>query len=230
MTPQVQQNVPPAPGAMPRGRNLVIVGAALLIVVLTVVSSFTSATSRPATPAPVLPAAMSVNRAPTSADITTFTRQLQAEDERLRAQQAEASRLAMGAQSAGMEPGPVHGSYAYPAAQSPAGAAPAPVEPTKSALEVEREKRRVESLYASNLALQFGAPAPPTSVRQAQVTIPAPVAATGQGSPAPAAPDKGEPGAPLYTLTEGTLIPAVLTNRLAGQFAGPVNCQVTYDV
>jgi type IV secretion system protein TrbI len=38
------------------------------------------------------------------------------------------------------------------------------------------------------------------------------------------------PGAPTYTLFEGTVIETVLTNRLDGTFSGPVNCLVSVPV
>jgi type IV secretion system protein TrbI len=52
----------------------------------------------------------------------------------------------------------------------------------------------------------------------------------------PVSPDGVEPGAfnkaagKTYVLFEGTVIETVLTNRLDGSFAGPVNCLVTNDV
>jgi type IV secretion system protein VirB10 len=49
---------------------------------------------------------------------------------------------------------------------------------------------------------------------------PVPRSATGRATVPP-------PSEPRYTLTEGTILETVLTNRLDGTFAGPVNCLVT---
>ncbi len=42
--------------------------------------------------------------------------------------------------------------------------------------------------------------------------------------------ENAKPGDGLHRIFEGTILEAVLTNRLSGSFSGPVNCMVTTDV
>jgi type IV secretory pathway VirB10-like protein len=78
---------------------------------------------------------------------------------------------------------------------------------------------RSAALGALGMAPDASAPAADGSAR----VPPAPTSTSGQ----PSSPDqlRGR-----HRLTEGTLIPAVLTNRLDGSAAGPVNCLVTSPV
>jgi type IV secretory pathway VirB10-like protein len=74
--------------------------------------------------------------------------------------------------------------------------------------------------------------------QQQQFSNPAGTAATGpQAQPAPAAPAPSRKNADLnastgkpHVIFEGTILEAVLVNRLNGDFAGPVVCQITNDL
>lgn len=62
--------------------------------------------------------------------------------------------------------------------------------------------------------------------------IPTPLAATGSSAPVgqPRTPERTDPisaAGPLHRILEGTMVDAVLTNRLDGTTAAPVNCLVT---
>jgi len=62
--------------------------------------------------------------------------------------------------------------------------------------------------------------------------IPMPLAATGSSAPVgqPRTPERTDPisaAGPLHRILEGTMVDAVLTNRLDGTTAAPVNCLVT---
>jgi type IV secretory pathway VirB10-like protein len=78
-----------------------------------------------------------------------------------------------------------------------------------------------------NAALGALGMAPDASAPSADGSVRVPTAAQTSTSAQPSSPDqlKGR-----HRLTEGTLIPAVLTNRLDGSAAGPVNCLVTSPV
>src|SRR5262249_7595639 len=91
----------------------------------------------------------------------------------------------------------------------------------KSAIEQDKEKREYASLFASNVALSYRKPAEAGTIEPAgrePVKDTAPEPHTSLGS------------ADGHKLFEGTVLEAVLTNRLEGSFSGPVNCQVTVDV
>jgi type IV secretion system protein TrbI len=59
---------------------------------------------------------------------------------------------------------------------------------------------------------------------------PAPIASPSAGRRTPAATDPISPTGPLHRLLEGTVIDTVLTNRLDGANAAPVNCLVTNPI
>ena len=127
-------------------------------------------------------------------------------------------------------------------------------------IEAEREKRDYLSLFSSNVALSLrrepapqvppqvplpdslgpltgAAPAvrPPSPVERSPLAV---EAAEPEPSGDAAGPKKAAGIDPLlqqaegksFRLFEGTIVEAVLTNRLAGSLAGPVNCMVTTDV
>jgi type IV secretion system protein TrbI len=77
---------------------------------------------------------------------------------------------------------------------------------------------------ASGTAGPLPAPVAPGSNRGAFVA---------QGQPAPSRPTRTDPlsdAGPLHRILEGTIIDAVLTNRLDGSVAAPLNCLVTNPV
>jgi type IV secretion system protein VirB10 len=114
--------------------------------------------------------------------------------------------------------------------------------------ETERRKKEEQALHASNVALdlrgdrhnqgpeRFTAPKPARSDRETPKAI-AEQASDSPVSPAndtreskTAAYDFNSATGKMYRLFEGHIIETVLTNRISGAFAGPVNCMVTTDV
>jgi type IV secretion system protein VirB10 len=114
--------------------------------------------------------------------------------------------------------------------------------------EAERRKKEEQALHASNVALDLRSSghnqssersaeaAPAASDRQPSKAIaeqpsvsPETPALTTPESKA-AAYDFNSATGKLYRLFEGHIIETVLTNRINGAFAGPVNCMVTTDV
>src|SRR5579875_2827838 len=92
----------------------------------------------------------------------------------------------------------------------------------------EREKAREEALNSSSVALDFSA------AKTVAVAAAAPATET-EKSVEPAKEDKPKYSwdtytGSLYRVFEGTVIETVLTNRLAGEFTGPVNVMVTTDL
>jgi type IV secretion system protein VirB10 len=91
------------------------------------------------------------------------------------------------------------------------------------------------SALAAAFAAAKGQPAPSpkaeTQTPEQPASPPAPAASTPPARPAadPSAP-VGNGGPPTFPLLEGTIIEAVLTNRLDGAAAGPVNAMVTTPV
>ena len=132
-------------------------------------------------------------------------------------------------------------------------------ESLKKQLQLEQERREYNSLFASNVALTFrkqpdDGNAPPTSAAAAPSTLyqvpPTALMPTGRAAPGGAhgadqAPAHTPPAeiahteidpaleradGPKYRLFEGTILETVLTNRLTGSLAGPVNTMLTTDV
>jgi type IV secretion system protein TrbI len=105
----------------------------------------------------------------------------------------------------------------------------------KSQTELAQEQQAYKSLFADNLVRQEStAPSRPNPapVPQTQTTEPAPTPA-----PVKTAEETGrkpldfDPSVqPTVWVPEGTVIEAVLTSRLDGNAAGPVDCMVTSDV
>jgi type IV secretion system protein TrbI len=111
----------------------------------------------------------------------------------------------------------------------------------RSQLQVEREQQAYKSLFADNVVRQETA-TNATAPESAAAISPLP-GQEAQSASKPDAPSKApglekpkhaldlDPGAQqTYWLPEGTVMEAVLTNRLDGDAAGPVNCMITTDV
>jgi type IV secretion system protein VirB10 len=246
--PMVERRGESPPGSVPKNRQTWIMVAIAVVIVLAVVFSGSTAPAQKGT-AP-MPAAVN---APTKAEIDRYTQALRSEELRLRQAQADASRSRDAFQqqvaASGMQGGipgqgatGPNGEPLYPAA------AGAPAQRHKSAIEEDREKREYASVFASNIALSYRRPAEgnpgkadsaPADAAASEPprepgTVPAEAGRQGSEAKAPRKDDKPAPSAVSvpagHTLFEGTIIEAVLTNRLEGSFAGPVNCQVTSDV
>jgi type IV secretion system protein TrbI len=131
----------------------------------------------------------------------------------------------------------------------PAPATAADSEPQRRAR--EEADRNARSLFASNIAVSYR-PTAPSDTSRSVAAAPAPSASSASTVPAtsvsPPAASVAQPastatasterrvdpsatdGGPRYRLFEGTVIEAVLTNRLTSAFAGPVNGLVTVPV
>ena len=146
--------------------------------------------------------------------------------------------------SPGMQPDPAQDAAAPASATgaSMAAANPNPAESQQQILDQEgaqlaQEERMLEQAQAAGLAPKAELPHPLPSFRRAG-KIDA-VALAGQENTAkddPPNPYVAKPGefnradGKTYVLFEGTVIQALLVNRLEGSFAGPVTCMVTNNV
>lgn len=171
--------------------------------------------SGPATPVlkpPVNPALQTTD--PNRGRIQQYERHLDETAQRLAAEKAELELLKRTFQSSSAPNAPV-------AAQ--AGTMPMTSGPTAAVdgLEQESRQRAVRSLFSSSVVWTAPSIAEP---RRAATTATSSdrgdEATTTAATPSPSAPG-------LHVLHEGTLLDAVLLNRLDGQFTGPVNALVT---
>ena len=236
--PVVQQRTQPPPGNIPRGRQMwVMITVAVVIVSAVVFSGSTNPTpeNRPHAPAPV--------NATTKAEVDRYAAALRQEEARLKLAQEQRNRMAP-------NPDPMHapvqgggipgqavigpnGQPYYPVAGNPPAE---PVDPIKQ----DRQKREYVSLFASNVALSYrkeepkpSPPAPPPPLlrrhRMAMSPLRQPSWSKERNHCTPTLASAPPPPG-THMLFEGTILEAVLTNRIDGSFAGPVNCQVTTDV
>ena len=121
------------------------------------------------------------------------------------------------------------------------GGPPAQASPQKTQLQAEKEQQAYKSLFADNVIRQEGVT--PSTISNPRTTVTSQPSSTAvAGSPAVEAQqdsiiekqrkslDFNPAAQPTFWLPEGTLIDAVLTNRLDGDAVGPVNCMITSDV
>jgi type IV secretion system protein VirB10 len=150
---------------------------------------------------------------PNDARIQEYRARIDEEARRLSAAQAE---LDLAKRSLNVPPG---GGPAAPPTVATAN-------PSADGVQNERREKAYRALFADNIALSFRKPASAPAAGD-PTHAPVPVSA------APDSPGRGmtsnRAGA-TYAIVEGTLIEAVLTNRLDGAFAGPVNAMVTANV
>jgi type IV secretion system protein VirB10 len=113
----------------------------------------------------------------------------------------------------------------------------APGESQKTQLEAERQQQAYKSLFADNLVRQERAQS--VSFQREENPVPQQAAAAVDSQARLTSAPTEKTGKPLdfdpakqevYWLPEGTIIEAVLTNRLDGEQPGPVNCMITTDV
>ncbi len=110
----------------------------------------------------------------------------------------------------------------------------------RSQTETEKEQQAYKSLFADNMVRQEAAPRsfPPEHADKQDAPIPErPATKSVVENEGPGSEDHNrkpldfDPSAqPTVWLPEGTVIEAVLTNRLDGDAVGPVNCMITSDV
>ena len=244
--PLLQQRAATPPGNIPKGRQTYIMITVALVIVLSIVFSG-SATQKAKPTAANLPP-LNVN-APTKKEIDMYSQQLAQAELQARQAKAQAERSKeLFDRVNGENAAPLQGGIPGQAMIGPDGKAwyPAPVQNqapvvVKTPNPAVQEKERLEeaSLFASPVALSLR---PTTGTMPTVAPVPAPVpaaspepkaaGATSVASAVVTAPEVVPVSAriPQHVLFEGTILEAVLTNRLDGSFSGPVNCMVTTNV
>lgn len=235
-TPPVIDHTSTPNGLVPRHlQTWVVVGIAVLMTGILALSGSTRPVGRTPAANPTLSAIQ-----PNDTRIREYQRQVDAEAQRVAAARAELDaakrELQTPTQSTGMEPDTVRATGA----------------PDDNGITREKAERDYRALFADNVALSYR-PREQTSAPAAPPTAPAGAAAHGSVPPTAPTPstDTTTPAAGRavpapsnasasvahqasdprqYVVREGTIIEAVLTNRLDGSFAGPVNAMVTTDV
>ena len=219
--PEVKDKRSAITGLLPKNAQArVLAGVALLMVVIIVLSGRSGPKEHPATP----PAGTSAID-PSQSRIQEYRARLEDQTRQL---QAEEAQLAQTKLALGVPSPPVAGAGA---ARVPniSGAFPAyRTEPGRNWMEIDREKRAYQGLYASSMALSYRRakgqdPGEPASESKAGATH-------GAGASAEVPGQKAEFSSRQFRLFEGTILETVLTNRLEGSFSGPVNAMVTTDV
>ena len=207
-------------GVMPRQLpRWLLLGIAVVMMAIMALSGAPITRRRASTPA-AAPEAVDANQQ----RIEDYQRRIQEQTERLAAEQQalDAAKHAVAA--------PVESREPRPARVDPAVGTHPPTAPEPMARATAPQGDR--SLFADSVAFTRDAhrAAVTTSVAPELATPPALLAAPApeQASPHMPAPATSTPR--TYTIPEGTVIETVLTNRLDGTFAGPVNCLVTTAV
>src|ERR1700687_4769756 len=182
---QVQDRVVRPPGVLPKNtQTYIIIGIAVLMVGAIAFSGAGAPPRNAATAAPKTPATVD----PNWARIQDYRNRI---DEQARKLADEQAKLEQAKQAFGITPGaappatqlaPPPG-YAYAAYQQP-DPRPEP-KPEKSAIEMDKEKREYQSLFASNVALGYRKNEEQPSVASA-VPTPAPVGSIPNTPPPPA--------------------------------------------
>jgi type IV secretion system protein TrbI len=220
-SPAVYDRAPKPPGILPRHvQTWVVLAIAAVMTGIIAISGPSRPAEKHAQPAG---AAMVVE--PNEARIQEYRKRIDEEARRLVAAQAEldaAKRTLAATTTPPVGEGP----------QVPTGPRDAPVPAdgrsqtsagsTESSFEHEKAQREYRALFADNMALTLRQHPAPSTEHPAPSTE-HPAAPSTQHS----APSTQHP---FYKLPEGTIIEAVLTNRLDGSFAGPVNAMVTARV
>lgn len=214
--PAVPKPPPKPAGVLPKNvQAWAILAVALLMVGVIVLEPIGTGPKRPEGAAPAQPPAPP--SIPDESRIEEYRRRMEEEARRLAAERARLERELAEEALPASPPLP------------PAYAASPPRE--RDAIAQEKREREYRSLFASNIALTYRSEPQPGNGPQAAAAprkAPAPTAAAPQDAAAEARPD--DDPEPMHRLREGTVIEAVLSNRLAGEFPGPVNCMVTTGV
>jgi type IV secretion system protein VirB10 len=232
----VRNLAPKPPGILPKNaQTLVICGVSVVMIAAIALSGGSSTRPTPASGQARQQAVVD----PNAARIAEYRNRIEEQARKLAAEQAQLSQTK---QAMGIEPTSGTGTtmtnpYVQPAQVAPSTPAVDERARLREQLEAMRQKREYESLFASNVAL--------TLRKDVASAIPAAM------TPLPALPSEADPGVaiesqkspkgtsreglnkaagPMFRLFEGTIIESVLTNRLTGSLAGPVNCMVTTDV
>lgn len=225
--PQVKDRSRFPPGILPRNTQAWVIGLIALVMVLVIALTGERSPKKGSESSPATPSA-------TPADQNRIEELRRRIEEQARRLAEERARVALTKQMAGLDattdapmPGPGWSTGRPPAGVGHYGSAreftPVPP-PEKTWAEQDLEKRRYQSLYASNMAVSHREEFERAGNRPAQsdATPPADKSKETRAEPGPAA--------KTYRISEGTVIESTLVNRLDGEFSGPVICLVTTDV
>jgi type IV secretion system protein VirB10 len=211
-------------GVMPRQlQRWLLLGTAMVMVGIMALSGGPTRSRATSTPS----SATAVVVDPNQQRIEEYQRRIQEQSQRLAAEQAQLHVVKDALSSTG-SPGPSSGYDGHEPTgtvrSGPAGIVISGPSTKSDTLQHERAQREYRSLFADNVAFSREAHA------QAPATpAPVPAAEPRAGTPAvtagPVSSDER-----TYRVPEGTIIETVLTNRLDGTYAGPVNCLVTTAV
>jgi type IV secretory pathway VirB10-like protein len=250
----VKDQVSKPAGLLPKNtQQMVILGVA---VVMVLIMWLTGGGKRTATSATASPSASRV-QAPNAATVEDFKQTIQ-QEQAARRQPISPSNLAR-LQALGLAGDAPSGSVAPPDGTSPQPSGviggTGPRDNTPDPVREDKRKREYLSLFAPNVAftsrngqeaerlvgspqttsapIQNVPPAPRSTELDGQVRQAESQLAAASEKPNP---DEAHAGAfnsstgKRYVLFEGTVLEALLINRLNGTFAGPVNCMVTTDI
>lgn len=239
--PKVVHVAAKPPGILPKNVQLWIMSGIALVMVLVIALS--------GNPAPreksELPQRMQQTVVdPNAQRIAEYRARIEEQAQRLADEQARLSQakdaLFGGASVTGATPSPATANQpSFPLVRDPMQAditspevAP-PAIAQKDPLEAEQEKREYLALFSSNVALSYRKEddqKSPLVEPTPKEPLPPPAEHSPTGPQAiPKTPPQPAEGK-TYQLFEGTVIEAVLTNRLNSSFSGPVNCMVTTAV
>ena len=238
-TPQVQEKAPKPPGLLPKHvQAWLLVGIAFLMVAI----MWLTGGKKPATPSKTVPTPAAA--APLEVNETKIT-ELQNRIEELQRQQMVAE-SALAQQTKLLAP-PSSDGVAPP---SEGSAATSSDPHTEDPIAAERKRRAYLGLFESNVALTYRpvpkdpaarsdlqAENPDVSKMLHDMELPVPAADAAEPSNKGSerkeetkSPVENHATAKTYLLEEGTILEAVLINRLDGQFSGPIECLVSTDV
>jgi type IV secretion system protein TrbI len=255
-TPQVQDKRVKPSGVLPKNAQAwVLSGLALLMVAVIALSGRTPSKERGS---PELPATSGVMD-PNAARIQEYQTRIEEQARKLQLEQAQLARTQQALTPGGATGTPSQiqsGPYMRPG--EPRYASPEP-DPVASSIQADKEKRAYQSLFASNVALSYrrenAAERSPltqeTAITPPGVDRPELLPSNSDGKNGtrflverpnqekgesvaktriPESSDFDQAEGKAYRLFEGTVLETVLTNRLDGDFSGPINCMVTTGV
>lgn len=242
------------PGIVPKNAQTWVIAGVSAVMVAAIALSGNGSKTKPAT-SPQQSGVID----PNAARIAEYRNRLEEETRKLSAEQAALNQAKQAAATSDPRVAAAMQSGGPVAAYSPALSQP-PMDDKQAArkqLEAERERKEYSSLFSSNVALTLrkdgrdtesaAEPSQPVAYPYISPVSPAPIQvanppgrhpAQTEGHPDdPPARTNPKPDSELahtddknFRLLEGTLLETVLTNRLAGSFAGPVNTMLTTDV
>ena len=248
--PQVSFKTPRIPGVLPQGIRTYAVIALTCLMLATIYFSPGSSKKITAQPGPSQTQMPATGREieQYKALLAAETLKLQANRQRLERAKTEAEvaeKATLGPQALPTTPSQ---NIAYGRSGGFSAIPPErlPVEAERQLQALDHAKRDERSLYASNIALTYrnDLAAPPTRMRIDEPATTPNTEKNAEVKTSPVAkprdvdqrrlraddPSLQEAEGPLYRLFEGTIVETVLTNRLDGNFAGPVNVMVTTNV